>query len=326
MLLTRREMVNGCLATLVLSGCGKRSSGDSVTIGLAFDTLQTEFWEASFRIFKSELKKQGFRVLEAVADGDASRQLDQITGFITRGVQGIIVAPKDANTAIPLVKRANRSDIPIVFFNRPPAENEGRYVAVTADNFAISEATVSYMAEVARRKGGRYQALALLGDLGDMNSIGRRDGFLAAVEKNSDIIEVVAQVPTDWNQEKAQSGATAALSANPGINFVFSSSDFLFPSLISALRSANKYRKIGEQDHVTLGGFDGDATAYQMLKEGYLDADGVQNLYFECENSITAIREWNQGTDMPKLIEDKGFVIHQGNLVDAKSRMWGANI
>ncbi|MFN8004623.1 MAG: hypothetical protein U0X75_26820 [Acidobacteriota bacterium] len=41
-----------------------------------------------------------------------------------------------------------------------------------------------------------------MGDSGDINAIGRRDGFEEAVKGYSDIIEVVARVPTEWNQEK----------------------------------------------------------------------------------------------------------------------------
>lgn len=323
--LNRRELLTRSLATALIAGCGEHKAG-ATTIGLAFETLQTEYWEASFNIFKAELEQRSMRVIEAVADGDASRQLDQIKSFITRRADGIIVAPKDANTAIPLIKNANRAGVPIVFYNRPPAENDGQYTAVQADNFAISKSTVGYMAEEARRRGGRYQALLLLGDLGDMNAIGRRDGFDAAVAEHAELIDVVARVPTEWNQEKAQSGVVAALAANPDINFIFTSSDFLFPSLVSALKSANKYHTIDSDEHVILGGFDGDAMAYQMMVDRYLDADGVQDVYFECEQSIQAILDYKAGKEVPKLIRDEGFVIHQGNLAEQKSRMWGANI
>ena len=324
--ITRRTALVHGLAATCLAGCGNPLKGSSEsTIGLSFETLQTEYWETSFRIFLQELRKQGQAALEAVADGDASRQLDQVLAFIRRGASGIIVAPKDSTTAVPLVKHANRAGVPIVFYNRPPAENAGRYTAVLADNAAIAETTVTHMAELARARGIRTQAMILLGDLGDMNAVGRRDGFDAALKPHADAIEVVARVPTDWNQEKAQAGATAALAANPGINFIFSSSDFLFPSLVSALRSVGKYHRIGHPEHVILGGFDGDSTAYRMLVDGYLDADGVQDLYFECAESVAAILNFDSDRDAATLIRDEGFVAHQRNLDQLKTRMWGAS-
>jgi ABC-type sugar transport system substrate-binding protein len=77
---------------------------------------------------------------------------------------------------------------------------------------------------------------------------------------------------------------------------------------------------------VILGGFDGDATAYQMMKEGYLDATGVQDVYFEAEASVQALLDLRAGKDVPALIKDPGFVIHQGNLEQMAPKMWGANI
>ncbi len=73
-----------------------------------------------------------------------------------------------------------------------------------------------------------------------MNAIGRRDGFDAAIEGNEDIIEVVSRVPSEWNQEKAQAGVVNGLQAHPDISFLFTSSDFLLPSIVSALKSAGK--------------------------------------------------------------------------------------
>ncbi len=317
------------MAALVLCSCGGNSGppGETpLTVGLAFETLQTEYWVVSFESIKKELQKHNIKIVEAIADGDATRQLEQVNNFIAQGVDGIILAPKDAKTVIPTIKAANRAGIPIVLYNRPPASTDAKAVTIVADNHAIAKGTVAFMAEQARKAGGTHKAAILIGDLGDQNATERRRGFDEAIEEHGEGIEVVAEIPTGWNQEKALSGMTNALQAHPDIDFVFASSDFLFPSLISALRSADKYRKIGEEGHVILGGFDGDATAYRMLKDGYLDADGVQDLAFESERSVRALLDLIDGKPVEPIIRDEGFVIHQGNLDEMASRMWGAQV
>jgi inositol transport system substrate-binding protein len=319
-----------CVAAILLlcslAACGQNSGPKQMTIGVSFETLQTEYWVAGFEAIKAELKKRDVAMLEAIADGDANRQLEQVNNFIARGVDGIIAVPKDAKTIIPIIRAANAANIPIVLYNRPADKTDAKSVAVVADNFAITKATVEYMCEEAKRSGKKYKALILMGDLGDINAIGRRDGFEEAVKAYSDIIEVVSRVPTEWNQEKALAGVTNALQAHPEINFIFTSSDFLFPSIVSALKNAGKYKKIGEDGHVLLGGFDGDATAYQMLKDGYLDADGVQNVYFESEAAVQAVLDLKAGKSVPEIIRDPGFVIHQGNLKEMSAKMWGAQV
>ncbi|MBN8246626.1 MAG: sugar ABC transporter substrate-binding protein [Verrucomicrobia bacterium] len=326
------------VATLLPSGCGPSGtpapesaaagSGPAKvrTIGVAFETLQTEYWVAGFEAIKAELQRRNLGMLEAVADSDSSRQLQQVRNFITRKVDGILLVPKDARTCIPAIKAANEAGIPIVLFNRPAADTPGvTSTAVVADNRKLTRETVEFLVGQARKSGRRHQAMVIVGDLADINAIGRKEGFYDAVKGQESVVQVVAEVPSEWNQEKARAGVVNALQAHPEISLIFASSDFLFPPVIAALKSAGRYHKAGEPGHVILGGFDGDATAYQMLVDGYLDATGVQDVYFEAEQSVQALMDQLDKKATPPLILDPGFVIHQGNLAEKKSRMWGAN-
>lgn len=311
---------------LSLGGCGSSSTQKQLTIGVSFDTLQTEYWVTSLGAFEAELAKRDIKMVQAIADGDANRQLEQVNNFIARKVDGIIIAAKDASAVVPIIKAANRANIPIVLYNRPPEKSDAKSVTVVADNRKIAAATVRFMAEQAKKSGRKHRAMILIGDLGDINAIERRDGFEEVVKAYPGVIEVVARVPTEWNQEKAVAGVTNALQAHPDIDFIFTSSDFLFPSLVSALDGAGKYKKIGQPGHVLLGGFDGDSTAYQMLADGYLDADGVQDVYFECSAAVQAVLDLRAGKAVPELIRDEGLVIHQGNLKVEAARMWGSKV
>jgi len=308
------------------TGAGSAASAQPLTIGVSFETLQTEFWVAALKAFESELGRRNIQMLQAIADGDANRQIEQVRNFIARKVDGIVMVPKDAKACLPVIKSANAAGIPIVLFNRPPAASDAKSVAVVADNFALSKETVAFLIGEARRSGVKHQALHLIGDLGDINAIGRRDGFLEAVKSANDTVEVVAQVPTEWNNERAYAGTVNALQKNPGINLIFCPSDVHLPSVASALKNAGKWKQRGEPGHVILGGFDGDATAYQMLVDGYLDATGVQDVYFEVEASVKALLDAHAGHAVPPTIQDPGFVIHPGNLQEKAPRMWGAQV
>jgi inositol transport system substrate-binding protein len=320
-------------AVLGLAACGRSDTGTSqaggqrpLVIGVSFETLQTEFWVAGNEAIKAEGARRGYQVLEAVADGDSSRQLEQVRSFVTRGVDGIVMVPKDGKTCLPAIKAANAAGIPVVLFNRPADPSDARSVAIVADNESLTRITVDYLVGEARKSGARHKAIVLLGDLGDINAIGRRDGFEAAVREAPGVVDVVARVPTEWNQEKAQAGVVNALQAHPDVSLIYTCSDFLLPSIVSALKNAGKYHKTGQPGHVLLGGFDGDATAYRMLEEGYLDATGVQDVYFEASQSVQAIVDLRAGKILPDVIRDPGFVIHQGNLAEMAPKMWGAQV
>lgn len=310
---------------LLLVGVSCSHERERPVIGISFETLQTEYWVASVEAVKEECVKNGFDYTVAVANGDANRQFEQINNFISLGVAGIVIAPKDSHTVIPIIKAANRAGIPISVYNRVPAKNQGDFVTVVADNLEISRNTVTYMCELARKSGKKHKALVVLGDLGDINAVNRREGFNQAVQAYPETIEVVAEVPSEWNQEKALAGVTNALQAHPDISFIFTSSDFLFPAIISAMKNADKYYPIGHPKHVIFGGFDGDAMAYRLLEEGYLDADGVQDVFYECQAAVQAVIAKLEGKQVQTIIVDPGFVIHQDNMDKMADNMWGAS-
>lgn len=318
-----------------LAGCDKSDSpgaatqapptpGQVKTIGVAFETLQTEFWVAGFDKLKADCAAKGVTMLEAVADGDASKQFDQVKNFINRKVDGIIIVPKEGKTVIPMIKACNTANIPVVLYNRPADPTDAKHTAVAPDNFAITKETVTYLVSLAKQSGKKQKAMILMGDLSDVNAIGRRDGFEAAIKEAGDAVEVVARIPTDWNQERALAGVQSAMQANPDIGLIFTSSDFMFPSIKSVLSNLGKWKKHNEPGHIILGGFDGDATAYQLMAEGYVDATGVQDVYWEAEQAIQVILDAKTGKTVPARIDDKGFAITQANLKEMEARMWGA--
>lgn len=341
--ISRREFLGVGAAgagVLLLGGCAAGGGGqdenngggapDEATIGVSFETLETEFWVAGFDAIKSNIKDRGWKVREAIADSDPNRQLQQVQTMISQQVDGIVLVPKDGQTAMSMIQAANQADIHVAVFNRPPAKINDKSTTVSADDYQLTVDTTEFLVkqlkEVSSVGERPHKAMVLIGNLGDTNAFERRDGFLDTVAKYPDLIEVVAKVPTEWDPQKAKSGSTNAFQANPDIDLIFSSSDFLFPALISAMKEADRYKKIGEEGHVVLGGFDGDATAYEMMVDGYLDATGVQDVYFEADKSVEAIATALRGEDPPNEITDEGFVITQANMEEKKDRMWGAQV
>jgi ABC-type sugar transport system substrate-binding protein len=325
MTLNRRDFTVGALAAIAATGgltLAVRAQGTK-TIAVLFDGLYSEFWVAGIHIIREDLKKRGFQIMEAISDQDDNKQFEQVRAAIARRVDGIIIVQTDSNAVIPAIRAANEAGIPMVHFNRPPAETDAFSVAIQADNQKIARDAVLYACEVAKGSGRKHKAAILIGDLGDPNAIQRRDGFEEAVAQYADTIEVVAKIPTEWNAEVAFAGLTNALQANPDISFIFTSSDFLIPQIQQALKTADKWHPAGDENHVIFTGFDGFPNAYALMKDGYMDACGVQNLFYETELAIQAILDLQEGKEVEKLLLDPGFAITQANLEEKKEEMWG---
>ena len=293
------------------------------TIALLFDSLVSPFWVAAIERFRQWIRARGWSTLEAISNLDDDRQYQQVQSMIQRGVDGIVIVHTDDKAVIPAIRAANAAGVPMVHFNRPPAPNDAYSVAVVADNRKLMDDTVTALLDIARRRGGRYQAAFLLGDLGDQNAVHRRDGFQDAIARHSDILTVVARIATDWNADKAFTGLSNALQAHPDVNLLVTSSDFLPPQITQALRIAGKWHPAGEKGHVLVGGFDGDDNGYAQLEAGYYDVDGVQDLDYEVDLTLRALTQMWAGERPPKTLVDPGFVITRETLLAERHRMWG---
>lgn len=310
-------------------GCSRKDrQPGQVTICFAFQDLETEYWVAAHKAITETLKARNIKVLQRNAHQDANRQLEQIRDAIAQDVDGIIMIPQDGESAVTIIGEANRASIPIGVFNRPPANKSNPALVVVADNTRIAEETVAYMAKTARKLNRKMTPLILVGDLGDQNSIERKNGFYNAVNANPDLFKKPIEVPTKWDAVTTLANLEAALQVAPEVDFIFTSSDFLYPQIKAVLEPLGKWKPIGDAGHVILGGLDGDSTAYKLMQEGYVDATGVQDLFFEADAIMDALLEAiEKGQTKPeKWIQDPGFALTQENMAERQMDMWGCRI
>ncbi|MDZ7315664.1 MAG: sugar ABC transporter substrate-binding protein [candidate division KSB1 bacterium] len=304
-------------------GCGKKEK--QITICFSFQDLETEFWVGAHKAITEELMMRGIRVIERNSSQDANRQLEQVRDAIAQQVDGLIIIPQDGQSANTIIGEANRAGIPIAVFNRPPADSSRNAIVVLADNKLIAEKAVDYMVEKAAASGRRYRPCIIVGDLGDPNSIARRDGFYAALAKRPQLFKPVVEVPSKWDAGTTLANFEAAMQANPDIDFVFTSSDFLYPQLRSVLEPLGKWTSDADPRHVILGGIDGDSFACRMMRERIIDATGVQDLFFEARSLMDELlRAIDNGEKQPKKwIVDPGFALTLDNYAERAVDMWG---
>ncbi len=310
---------------------GVSAQSDS-TICFSFQDLETEFWVAGHLAITQTLRDQGIEVLEFNANEDPNRQLEQVRDCIAQGVDGIIIIPQDGDSAVTIVNEAQSNDIPIAVFNRPP-NDRSKGIVVVADNVSATEQAVEFMAQKALRQFEITQEaitpLILVGALQDTNAIGRRDGFFNVIarynERYPGMFNEPIEVATEWDAATALANLEAAITANPNVDFIFTSSDFLFPTIRSVLEPRGMWLPTGEQGHVIMGGLDGDATACMLIDQGFVDATGVQNLFLEAELTLDALLDAvASGDTQPNaVLLDPGFALTAGNIYFQRSDMWG---
>jgi ABC-type sugar transport system substrate-binding protein len=319
-------IVAALLLPAALFAGGKAEKGDEVTIAFLFQDLETEYWVAGHHAITTTLRNLGVKVIERNAQNDANRQLEHTRDVIAQKVDGIIVIPQDGESALRIIAEANKAEIPVGIFNRPPSSQDGDALVAVADNATIARAAVEYMMEEAKKLGRKVTPAIMVGNLGDPNAVERRRGFYQAVQQNPDLFtREPIEIPTNWDANVGLANLQSAMQANPDIDFLFTSSDFLFPVIRSVLEPLGKWQVYGQPGHVILGGLDGDITACRLIEEGYVASTGVQDVFFESdaimERMMEAIRAGNGRPD--EWILDPGFALTRANFGDRAMDMWG---
>jgi len=298
-----------------------------------FQSLETEFWAAGKVAISQALAEAGAEVIEMNSNEDANRQFEQINDCVTQKADGIIFIPQDGASANTVIDIANEAGIPVVAFNRPPASEDGESVVVVADNREIAKQAVEYMVEEAvafhEETGETLQPLVMVGDLGDVNAVDRRDGYYDAMNAAPEgVFEETIEVETNWDATTAQQNLQSALQANPGVDLIFTSSDFMYPQIQAVLNPLGLWQPADTEGHVILGGVDGDNRACNLMRDGYVDATGVQDLFFEAQSAIEGLTGAITGgeTHPDKVVDDPGFALTLSNMGEREGDMWGCVI
>ena len=121
-----------CAASL-LAGCsGKENAGEknSIRIGVSLyrgdDTFINNIRGELEKCAKEYEKETGVKVNLDIQDakGSQNTQNDQVERFISLGCDVMCINPVDRTAASVIIDKAMAADIPVVFFNRQPVEED----------------------------------------------------------------------------------------------------------------------------------------------------------------------------------------------------------
>jgi ABC-type sugar transport system substrate-binding protein len=315
---------------LVLPLCGTaatQATAKDMSIGVSLDNLNDPFWQGIMKGMQAASKDLGVQLVVRTAEGDAVKQNNQIDDLIAQGVAGLDVVYVDNKSIVQAVKAANKANIPFVYCDRTLSSQPDAKVAwgIGTDNYALTANGWKWMADYARGKNMHLKVLELVGSLSDENVLKRTEGFKDVLKSNSDVIDLVQQVPTEFNLEKALAGTRNALQAHPEINTIFMHSDYLLGAVISALKQAGEYKKIGEPGHVIVMPYSGNKESLEAMKDGYVEMTFGMDVYKEGYESVKAAVEIAKGNkSYGEPILDPGFIITQENLKETYKKAYGS--
>lgn len=204
---------------------------------------------------------------------DALGQNQMIENLITQKVDAICMVPTNSESIIPVIKKANAANIPVINIdnkvNMKLADTVGAVISsyIGSDNFDGGKLAGQYIIE---KLGGKGQVAILEGVSGNDAAIKRKAGFLEALKSAPGITVVSSQV-ANWNREQAFTIFQNVLKSNPGLNAVFACNDEMALGAYAALEQA----KIPKSKMVIVG-FDAVKEAVDAVNSGKIDATIAQ--------------------------------------------------
>lgn len=297
----------------------------ALKIGVSMDSLESAFWVANEAAMKAKAAEMGVDYQLVIAEGDPNKQNQQVENLIAQGVNAIVIAPKDGAAIAAAVKKAQEAGIPVVMNNRPVQGDVVPEMSILSDNYTMAKLAMQWFVDKAKADGKTYNALLLIGNLGDENAVERYKGHKEILDANTDVITVVSEVPSEWKHEVALAGMQNAFQANPEIDLIITPSDFLFPPIKSVLEQLGRWVKIGEDGHVAIVSFDGDENGMQYLKDGYNWVDAAQGAISAGEGSIEwAVKLANGEPPMEgNVFRDPGLIANIDNCAEVCPQVWG---
>lgn len=243
-------------------GCGKDARGKEVQpvkIGVAAyrrdDTFIASLCTYLEQIAKNRELKSGKKIVVNIMDGQSSQALqnDQVDSFIAQKYDVICVNVVDRTAAAVIVDKVRAADIPLIFFNREPVEEDLRlwdreyYVGADAAQSGrmqgelVAQEWKRNRAKWDKNGDGKIQYVMLEGEQGHQDAILRTEYSIKAVTGAGIPVEKLANDTANWQRAQGSAKMTQWLEAFGGrIEAVFANNDDMALGAIDAIRQRGK--------------------------------------------------------------------------------------
>ena len=306
-------------ALLVSLGVSTAIAKD-ITIGVSFDKIEP-FREAQKKAIEDAIAAAGVKEQFANADKDAQRQASQVDSFVSGGVSAIVSIPWDIEAAVNLAQSSIAAGVPFISMDQAPADLTSVTYHVGGDPCADGKLAGEFFVKAAA--GKPFKLLELQGGLANDNGI-RRSKCLDDAVKAAPNITIVAQVPTDWNPEKALVGTENALQAHPDLAGIYAPWNDALQGVFSVLKQKGLLVPVEDPKHIVIVSIDGTPLGCKAVRDHMIDLEIATPLPEMASRAISAaIKAANGETISPQAEFLPGIPYGPGDVDQMASKIWG---
>ncbi|MEP6901137.1 MAG: substrate-binding domain-containing protein [Actinomycetota bacterium] len=239
-------------------------------------------------------------------EDDREQQIQVVEGFISQGVNGIVLAPLDNKALVRPVEEAKRAGIPTVIIDSG-LESDQISSFVATDNKKGGMMAADRLGEVL---GGKGKVMMLRYAEGSASTTDREEGFLQEMKAKFPNIELISTDQYAGATRDTAKRASENLLQRFGsdVNGVFASNESASTGMLLALQDINKAGK------VSFVGFDATPQFVEAMKNNQMQGIVLQSPFAIGEMGVKAMIESLQGKQIEKRIDTGVMMVTPENM------------
>jgi D-xylose transport system substrate-binding protein len=267
------------------------NTSGGVRIGISMNAQGEERWQRDWAYMKEAAEKAGATIETASADGDEQKQVSDIEGILTKGVDVLIVIPVNADSLSQSVELAHENGVKVIAYDRLITNPDLDYY-ITFDMIGCGREQAKYLLENVPKGNYYLQEGPTTDSNAQLFYQGQMEILQPAID-SGDIKVVGEEWADDWSDEVSMNQTQNALTANDNkIDAICDANDSTASGAIRALEEQ------GLAGKVPVTGQDCDLAACQRIAAGTQAMSVFKNLYTLANAAIDSAIAIAQGEEI----------------------------
>ncbi len=295
--------INICLLSLSLMGRFALAQ----TIAVIPKGTTHEFWKSVHAGAEKAARDLNVKIIwkGPQREDDREQQIQVVEDFISRKVNGIVLAPLDDKALVHPVRDAKKAGIPTVVIDSD-LQGDEHVSFVATDNSRGGELAAERLGKLLNGQG---KVVLLRYVEGSASNTNREEGFLAGIKKQFPKIEIISSNQfAGATVEGAQQKGEDLLNRFPQIDGVFCPNAPVTYGMLLALRGAGRAGKI------RFVGFDATDRLIEALRKDEIQGLVVQDPVNIGEQGVRAMVAQLRGQKVEKTIRTRLELVTKENL------------
>jgi len=296
---------------------------DTIKIGFSMPSMISQYFEGIKQVATETAEEEGVELVIANADGDAATQKTQIQDLISGGCDVIVAIAQDSEAIVSSAADCAAAGVPFIALDREPTDLKDVSLFIGFSNEQSAGLCAQAMVDAANELGyEKVKVIEMIGDLNDTNAVERKDFF---EKKAAELgIEIVAEVPTEWDVDTAFNRLTDTVQNIDEYNAIYCPSDTLLSPIMSVLTTRGEWVKFGEDNYKIITSIDGDPTGVTSVKEEYVYSTSNHDAFVIAKQSIlSAIDVAKNGAPAEKKQPMESMLVTKEVAEEAGDTIWG---